>query len=381
MNKALFGFDTPKHQMFYDESNNFRKLLLNRETAQLNTDSENFTNNLFYLGGIAFADGYQKEGDLKDAYEKFKNQVNKNKTELKFDDVAQNDFLSVLKSPHLKNYLKMLCDHDVSIHYSIVDMIYLTVTDLIDEMPVIDSFYSLYPQYRPELQRGQVGFQFKDIMYGIFNENRADFLRFMSQTNFPNIADSTEFIKQFLTFAHSLKTPENKSKIDMIIQVFSDFSSPETVYVDGYPASTDSVPLITSFGGVYYQRILTLKNCSHTFDIESEIQAAVLKLNEGSTTAVQFIDSKQDYKVQMSDIFIGFLRKFHDYHLATPLDEIKANFGKMNIFQKECIKSFITLDDVSETRCIYFLHRALAISDTTKLFEVINFYKTELGMI
>ncbi len=369
-----------KHQMFYDETNNFRKLVLNKNLGNLNTDRIEFNNTIFYLGGIAFANGYSKEVELKQTYEAFKQRVNRTKIELKFDDVAKNDFFSVLKSAHLKQYLKLLIEYNVCIHYQAIDMIYMIVTDLIDEHPIVKKFYELYPQYSYELMDSNICASFKDVLHSIFNENTIIFLEFINRTNFPYIHNSEIFVNQFIDFIKNLKTTDNQIKIQLILSVFERIENKADLFMDGYPAPDESLLLINSFSGCYYHRITTLSNCSHVFDEEEDIQESVLHSSHNTNTLIKFVDSLTDYRIQMSDILIGFVRKFVDYHLKESFDIIKDNFRKMNPFQKECLENYLKLEDLSNDVCEFFFLSVIPLSDKDKLYKAVNFYKQELGL-
>lgn len=369
-----------KHQMFYDETNNFRKLILNKEQATLNTDKIEFNNTIFYLGGIALFEGYKSENDLKESFDTFKLKVNKDKKEIKFEDVAKKDFLSVLKSAHLNNYLKVLVEHKVCIHYQSIDVIYMITTELIDEFPVIEKFYELYPQYYFEVMSSNICAYFKDVMHTVFRENRADFLNFISDTNFPEIMDSKNFLDQFIDFIKSIKTQKNLKQIEMILNVFENLPNKAKVYTDDYTIEKDTLLLINSFSGYYYSRISTLSNCTHTFDQEDHIQKSFAKNPTNLKTTFEFVDSKNDFRIQMSDILIGFVRKFTDYHLHENMDKIKDNFRKMNLYQKQCLANYLFLEDFSEDICQFFFLAILPISDKEKLSKVANFYKQELNI-
>jgi len=368
-----------KHHMFYDETNNFRKLILDREEGTLNTDRDDFKNNVFYLGGIALTNNYAKEASLKNAFDVFKQSVAPNNEELKFENVAKRDFLSVLKSTHLNRFLKLLTEYDVCIHYSACDMIYLAVTELIDELEVINSFYALYPQYKNELINRHVGAHLKNTLHGIFNTHRSEFLAFMVQTNFPKIQDSAVFFPQLLCFIESLRNNENTTDVDMILNVYNHIEDPSDVYVDGYDQPEKGLLLINNFAGCYLMRTSTLTNCIHTFDREVAIQDVVLKANKSTTIDLEFVDSKSDYRIQMSDIFIGFFRKFFDYALSEPFERIRESFNQMNPSQKECLRYFFKILNYSEQNCEYFTLYVMSIDDKEKSERVFKYYQNALS--
>lgn len=369
-----------KHHLFYDETNNFRKLILDKEQTALNTDNGEFNNTIFYLGGIALINGYNAEDELRDAFLKFKNKVNKQKQEIKFDDVAKRDFLSVLKSAHLNQFLKLLVDYKVCIHYQAIEVIYMITTDLIDEIQVIEQFYELYPAYAYELRTSNICPYFKNTLHSVFRQNSEAFLQFVSETNFPKIRNSEEFINQFIAFIKGIKTKDNLRQIEMILDVFESIPDKSEVYCDGYPVENNKLMLVNSFSGYYYHRITTLSNSIHTFDQEDEIQIALRNLPEHVKNNFSFIDSKTDFRIQMSDILIGFVRNFMDYHIQETIESSKNNFKKMNNFQKECIANFLILEDESQKNCPFFLLSVLPEGDKAKMYQIVNFYKAELNL-
>ena len=138
--KDINGIDPFNDVMsfFYDESGNCRKFLLTPNGV----NSEDSLKGDFVLAGVAF-DGKKKEIDITGLHSAL--EYRSGQKELKFRHLYNHskDFLSFMKSSRATDFLHWLKDSDLYIHYSAMNNLFYSITD------IVDSLWELFPQQIP----------------------------------------------------------------------------------------------------------------------------------------------------------------------------------------------------------------------------------------
>ena len=114
-----------KFAFFYDETNNIRKLTLTEDGTNV-PERKNFV-----LGGVVLEDG---QALLDIASLRAALGMQNNAPEIKFKHVASGDFEAVLASRNMTRFLTWLTEHQISIHYSSINLVYWSIVDIVDSI-------------------------------------------------------------------------------------------------------------------------------------------------------------------------------------------------------------------------------------------------------
>lgn len=187
-------FDDNNCTFYYDESNNIRKLWLNKGNfnAPINSD--------FILGGVmCFGDNCSVSVDVLKKKLHLHNSIN----EIKFKHISKaKAFMDCINEDKVNYFLKWLYDSDLYIHCSNVNNLYYTIVDIIDSIPGYDDF----------------SFQIKNELYKLARHHYKDFYALLIDCIYPNIAS-----KDISTFCnHIIAYIDNDYKNVLFILKFLD---------------------------------------------------------------------------------------------------------------------------------------------------------------
>ena len=310
-----------EYELFYDETNNIRKLSL-RGGATNETTYSNFV-----LGGVM----HRKHAGLPD-FESLKEDIGipQNSIEVKFKHIASGDFETCLGSEKLRRFLSWLESSELYIHYSNIDIFYWSIVDIIDSTE--------YPAGFEPYLRG-----IKSIFSEIINADREAFIYHLDSFGYPNIRNeqSDAFLEFLLSFVDA-----NKS------QAYHPMFTPALISLLKSTMGKGSLDLITglkdkvlidSFAPFYINPIILFKNSKLTFDCENQVQAVMLNdsyiCDQINSQRVSFKKSHECELIQVSDVVVGLLGKYFSFLNEIPLPKITTIRKRFNSKQLENLKS------------------------------------------
>jgi len=188
--------------MYYDETNNIRKLLLD-ESKFFNIGIQNIYKN-FVLGGLCLENEISN-----DEIKQLKNDLKLQSTikEIKIAHIAKGDFLQCLGSEKLTIFLNWLLDNDIYLHYSSLNILFWSIVDIIDSFVEFDYRVARY------------NYDLKAILYELVKQNLEDFSKLFIKFQYPNI--KIEQVNLFLEELINL-IEEKKTYITYIPQTHND---------------------------------------------------------------------------------------------------------------------------------------------------------------
>jgi len=373
-NLVLFqpSFDSPNrfYTLYYDESNNHRKFYINEEENNYNIDNDPQRKQSapinFLIAGVAY------KGNIcpADALELIKSlKLQKSAKELKFNQVASNNFDSVLKSPEINSILKWLLDNDLYIHYFNLNMEYWAFIDIID-----DCVRHCYENERLTFQsdfhfRDYLDFH-KDALYRIIRADRAAFLGMVKNLNYPCIEGrEQEFIKSLHTFTIDFITNQfvqgpvtvESSDIDPFLSLAELFSLCQDIPDMTMTMEWEKGILVDGFSVFYYNRMVSFPNSVHFFDEESKIEKKIASLNRNakqSNIQYKFVKSANTPMTQVADVVAGLFAKYFDFivrHSNAELANFKARFNVSQLETMSLLKALIEKTDVECPQLLFYV--------------------------
>lgn len=346
-------------RFYYDETNNIRKIWFKNNNT-LNIKTEDLYKN-FVLGGIVINVNEQiNTNDLK-------NLINLDKTvkEIKLKHIAKGSFLEVLKSKKLEFFLKWLEKNNINIHYTSINLLYWSITDIIDSIED-----NLIFEYNREL---------KDTLYSLIKSNLNEFLSLAHKFNYPNIKYAEEkcFLKEMVNFINqTIKLNTNKINIDpFFIKIIKDIFNKELeelTFLKGKDLEIEN-----SFNHFYLTNFTLFPMSYHCFDEEYYVQEEFKNYNFSYKNKkwenLEFKNSIDDELIQISDIIVGLIGKLNEFQnthetFDTIIKDMKSQQIKnftliIKLLSKSAYKNHLFQNDIS------------AHSELLKIFKIIKYFQ------
>lgn len=324
---------------YYDESNNHRKFYLKDKTFNVENSDLNFV-----LAGVVTT---SKSSNFN--YEEFKKEIKlqNNAEEIKFKHISKGNFLKCLDSKKLTLFFKYLYKSNLFIHYSNINIFYWSTVDIIDSL-VYDSFdYNLVPHLKNEL-------------YKIILKDKASFTKLLYSYEYPNIKkeDIDSFLDKILTFIQLYKSKENSQTLSFELEklLYNALGKEELIFIQNEKQHM----LIDGFSPFYVRSLEVFRNYKHIFDQEPNIEEAfennISYLTQKKIKNYEFIDSKQNELIQLSDILAGFLGKYFSYLNSLAEEKVYETLHRLTLLQKQNLVLLKNLVKKSEQKNPYFLH-------------------------
>ncbi|WP_125721979.1 DUF3800 domain-containing protein [Pseudoalteromonas rubra] len=358
-------------KFYYDESNNIRVLKI--KNNGFNTDAHDAPSPCFVLAGIALPENGKPITEDEIAVLNKKINLPKNSDEMKFKNIASGSFLDNLKSGKLRNLLDWINKSDYLIHYNNLNMEYWSVLDIIDDLcEHADTIGAL--NYEPAWGKHNFTTYHKDAIYLLLKIEKRSFITALCKNDYPNVTgkkvkkllkDLKILCKKVTSPAYRLKrksSSEEQSKLkslQKLLELCAGAPNLELVY------EQDEGVLIDGLQVVYRYRLEQYPNETHIFDNEYKIEEhfdyikhldPVLQSDNYS-----FVDSKEHYEVQISDVMSGLFKNYFTFINEVRLesiDEIKNALNPLQLQNVELIKSLILKTDKVSKPMLHYIWSA-----------------------
>ena len=295
--KDINGIDPFNDVMsfFYDESGNCRKFLLTPNGV----NSEDSLKGDFVLAGVAF-DGKKKEIDITGLHSAL--EYRSGQKELKFRHLYNHskDFLSFMKSTRATDFLHWLKDSDLYIHYSAMNNLFYSITD------IVDSLWELFPQQIP------LFWSIKSSLYDFTHEHADEIITLLYRHNYPNISDCKGFCDEFCEYISSYVDDSEYYPgffLEMLRQMLKEAGKQSKLV---FVQDNEPLMLIKEYYLLYLERCEVFSQCSHLFDeeptVEKQFQEIELIEDEIVLHNYDFKPSHENIFLQVSDLVAGLLR-------------------------------------------------------------------------
>lgn len=386
----LLRTSTKQYEIYYDESNNIRKLYLEGEQYNIDKDPNQESSPIFVLAGIAF-DSNSIELDFEQLKKDLQIPKNKEKgkqdRELKFSHMAKirakytpiEAFKYALGSKHFKTLFNRLLSNKIFIHYEMINTVYWSFLDIVDDLVI----------FTKDNRDIVLHTKYKDALYRLIKLDKENFLNLMSEFDFPYIekGNSLDFLKAF----HSLiqknlmfifKTEGHSIYAQMLmmlgtltircINMLSDDFEFELVF------DTEKGVLINDLSNFYINRVQMFPNSKHVMDNEELIEKKFKEYkncdNNFTSLDITFVDSKlsENYLTQISDVVAGFIRLYFNFLEYASIDEVSVFTSNLNNLQKDNLELFKKLLARSIEESEILLHRVIVPIDEHKAFTLLK---------
>ncbi|TWB18823.1 hypothetical protein FBZ89_109209 [Nitrospirillum amazonense] len=318
-------------KIFYDESENFRKVRIT------NNGFNNDIRKAFVLAGIALQPGQEvpSEATLRSL-----TMMQSNMPEIKFDYIANGTYENILKSRKLEAFLAHLVEKKIVVHYSVIDLLYWTLVDIIDN--TIGPNWDL----KNELFRGAIQSNGKitDLLY---------------RYEFPVIPDgkTQAFLSELKDILAALQHhPDNPHPPVLMEAIDMMIAHPDIE--DAFFSTGTKHEVVEGLSSHYFHCVYKFPKATHLFDREVEIEDALSDLelqDNGNPVNFSFCDSKSEFGIQIADVIAGLFSRHFTYLRSLPISEIrrrKSGFFAIQNRNLALIKKLVDYSDaVSDGTC------------------------------
>ena len=300
--------DSP-YSMYFDESGNTRCFWI--KDGEYNVDP--FTH--FVLGGIVA----NKAVDFE--YAKKRIGCNVTVQEIKSKNVYKGDFETCLKSTKLKNFLDLIVEQGWLVHFSAVELFYYAIVDIVDSVMEVDID----------------NYQIKNELYRILRHDISMTQHILVQYEYPNVSDDNknDFLDSCIkvldnNIVNTGRANEFTYKLRIGFQLAQE--KKELPFIQ----DENTGSLLHNFFSFYMRPIYMFKNSLLFFDEELSIQEQLksysLLLDGATLENYQFINSKENVMVQLSDVMMGIIARYLRFvNTNNSIDEAVSKFDANQI--------------------------------------------------
>ncbi|KRV69405.1 hypothetical protein AO721_10920 [Aeromonas veronii] len=372
-------FTENKYTLYYDESNNIRKLLLDGDEYNIDNDPNQESSPIFVLAGIAL-NSESENIDFEDLKRKL--YLQKGCAELKLAQMVKirakftpiEAFKYALGSKKFNTLFQYLLSKKIFIHYKMINTVYWSFLDIIEDLILCSKEHQDYANQ----------YIYKDCLYRLIKIDKENFLSLMSRFNYPKIHKKDAL--NFLIYLHdlvesnieSIVRSDSPNDLDFKMLTFLKSFLFKCIHVYGKRVDFELVfnsqknILIEDFYFFYMNRIKMFPNSLHIFDNEYEIEGELNRIKEYDAhfnkMSFSFVESKEagNYLVQISDVISGFFRLYFDFLEYASIEQVEDFVRELNTLQSETLTLFKKLLDQSINESHILLYRVIVPIDEHK---------------
>lgn len=360
------------YYMYFDETNNVKSVTANKNAEIQRTLNIDNVQEHFLLGGIAMKE-FEEPLTLNDFKKAINISLKSPMQELKSGSIYKGDFLHVIRSRKLTPVLELIRNKHWFIHYSDVNILYYCIVDIVDSLLYNSSFQNLW--WDPN-----VFFWLKDEFYKIFTSNLQENLERLLKFDYPDVKKKDlhtfrEFIAEMILHYH-MNSGVFSQYTALLVQVLSDSEAHQRDMV--FVQDEEKGILIDDFVHFYTTRISVLASSHLTLDNEGDIIAYLQKtplfMDEKLLANHQFVDSKSNTFIQLSDIVVGLLARYFAF-VDKKWDDIKKDLEQLtdNALQNLHLLNEILVYSEQENRL--FCDQVERIGVIRNFWQVVNDYR------
>lgn len=351
----LPNVDEP-YTFYYDETNNVRKLHLTPAGMNIRRPD------CFVLGGIVHR-GSPRPIALAELHAALRLQPSVK--EIKLRHLGTGDFLDLLASPKIETFLEWLTAHEFLLHYQVTDLLYWSITDIVDSI--------INEVGEPALMAAHLFL--KDSLYTVLRVDVDGTAELLGRYSYPNVGRKgrSAFITELLDLVErreSLLEHFHFYMLKGLLQAAKRLKS--------LPYLEDEKPnvLIDGFGSFFLNRLCLFTKAQHVLDDEKRIEAFLESLllsdNGVPLRHFRFGNSKFEAGVQLSDPVAGLLGKLFSHLNRTPLDELEGEMANLSDRQRRSLTLLTRLLDASIDECPGFAQYVISAEDRQRASFVLE---------
>lgn len=330
-------------QLYYDESNNIRRLTLTERGLNAPADG------IFTLAGIGL-----KPGQVLSGWDSLRMimGIQASAMEVKFKHIGHPDYLETLKSRKLTAFLGWLLETGVPIHYSVLDVLYWSVVDIVDSLPGED-----------HLQRMLIADDLKNELYFAARQDQDGFMVLLQGFDYPDVPidQSRAFVIAVHRFLDQKVPVDRNRAMTQLRRLLREAAAIRGLELP-FLHSNAKGELIDGFSRFFIHTICIFSHATHVFDRETMVEKAIEKydLRDGDRPLdYRFADSKDEVPIQVSDVLAGLIGRHFSFLSQRSAAEIREMISRCSTLQLDNLHSLSKLIDRANDFSPAMLHEIL----------------------
>lgn len=283
---------------YYDETGNYRTISYKDDVIP---DERSLTGD-FILGGLAFKSAEAEQRAIKRALE-----LPSPQGEIKARSIlgGSRDLVRVLSRRETTKFLRILEDNDVLVHYGSQNNLYFATVDIVDSLLVLDELRSFQPFER----------ELKNALFTCIGAEPKRFLDFVRGYGYPNVVagDIGPFCRYLEGYVRSCLGAFGWYRASLMGDVSEllcemlavGSSSGELAFLSG----NQEGELVRDYVHFYRHGCLMFPKSFHTYDTEPSVEGKIGSMGRN----YEFVDSKGNVLVQLSDVYVGLLARLFSF--------------------------------------------------------------------
>lgn len=357
----LWGVNVDEElHFYYDESNNCRKFWIDPTKVDFNHNPEAD----FVLAGVACEQEYVIS--FEEIAERFK--LQKNILELKSKSLYKGkDFLACMGSRYTTALFKLLSDYDMFIHYKHVNNFFYTIVEIMDSITDPEEISDFGFDY----------FALKSTFYNMLVPNIESIKEIMVKYHYPDI--KTEEINDFcISLLRTMdsrinQSPEEKFLSGMLMRAAN---NSELIFIQ----DNEEYLMQEDYSIFYVEPVMKFKKSMHHFDEEPSVQPQIIETFEKykyESKNYEFIDSKTNTLIQLSDLIAGIIGRMFSFFNVTPSTDMRKIVCELNDTQINNCISLNYFRSKSDKRNPGLLHSITALGILKKANLFFDYVESE----
>lgn len=359
------------YSIFADESMNMRKVRIKDSTK------EELKYKYFVLGGIEVPNNLDLN-ILKDEYKNDDFPIDEVK--YKYFSYGNSDFKKALKSKRLNKLFKFLLKNKIYIHVTVLNYLYWGISDIVDSIIDKNDYFNANI-LKMGMYEGLM--QNYDLTYDTF-----------IKYEFPSIPHGKE--KDFMLEIHNIlveainnrykEGDEEYNSIQKLIEIINK----KYTTINSLVLIQDEIPnqITDSLVNLYIQKACLYIENGIIFDVEESIKKDMIEIDENLINELncRFIDSKDDFSIQLSDVIAGFVARFFQFVSNENEVELFFDNAKINSIEFENIILFneIFMNSIDKYKFNYTrimsLHQDASFMRFMGLIKYFNNYNKNINI-
>lgn len=289
-----------------------------------------------------------------------------NVKEIKFKTLfSKGDFLRCVKEKRLFKTLTWIDESPFYIHYTNVNNLFYTLVEIFDSIVSPNEINEFGYDY----------FKIKSIFYNMFKGKEEKLQALMFKYKYPNLQreEVEAFCNDLLFLLGSRKEMKEEEKF-LTGMLKRASKGNELIFLH----DNDDYIMQKNYAEFYVDPIRKYQNSTHIFDVELEVKDEVenqIAWSENISKNYEFVDSKTNIFVQLSDVVEGIFGKMFQYINSNSINQLRKDIDSLSKLQIDNILLIDKLRSIADKENTGFLCSIAPIDEVimiNKFFEMVR---------